>query len=93
MNNKEFISELASRAGFSIQESQRMMTTLTQLMGERFTEGDTINVNSFGLFEIKKRKERVIVNPASGKRMLVPPKLTLAFKPHSVWRDKIKGSQ
>lgn len=93
MNNKEFIAELASRAGFSIQDSQRIMTTLTQLMGDCFTEGDTINVNSFGLFEVKKRKERIIINPASGKRMLVPPKLTLGFKPHSAWRDKIKGGQ
>jgi nucleoid DNA-binding protein len=93
MNNKEFIAELASRAGFSTHDAQRMMTTLTQLMGERFTEGDTINVNAFGVFEVKKRKERVIVNPVSGKRMLVPPKLTLGLKPYSALRDKIKAGQ
>jgi DNA-binding protein HU-beta/integration host factor subunit alpha len=37
--------------------------------------------------------ERVIVNPGTGQRMLVPPKLVLNFKPNQTWKDKLKGGQ
>jgi len=50
-------------------------------------------VPNFGTFEPKKKLERVIVNPASGQRMLVPPKLVLGFKPNQTWKDKLKGGQ
>ena len=37
--------------------------------------------------------ERVITNPATGQRMLVPPKLVLGFKPISSLKDKIKKGE
>ena len=45
------------------------------------------------VFETKKKMERVMVNPSTGQRMLVPPKLVLNFKPNQTWRDKLKGGQ
>jgi DNA-binding protein HU-beta/integration host factor subunit alpha len=50
-------------------------------------------VPNFGVFETKKKMERVMVNPATGQRMLVPPKLVLSFKPNQTWKDKLKGGQ
>lgn len=34
--------------------------------------------------------ERIIVNPATGVRMLVPPKLVLSFKPTNTIKAHIK---
>ena len=45
--------------------------------------------HAFGNFEVKKRLERVIVNPTTGQRMLVPPKLVVAFKPSQILKAKI----
>ena len=45
------------------------------------------------VFETKKKMERVIVNPSTGQRMLVPPKLVLNFKPNQTWKDKLKGGR
>lgn len=90
MNNKEFIAELARTNNVKPAEAQRMMNVLLSAMGESFMEGNAVQLPNFGAFEVKKRMERVIVNPVSGQRMLVPPKLTLAFKPNSLLKDKIK---
>ncbi len=49
----------------------------------------TVSISSFGNFEVKKRLERVIVNPTTGQRMLVPPKLVVAFKPSQILKSKI----
>jgi len=91
MNNKEFISELASRMGYSTNYTQRLVTSIVNDMGDSLMEGDAIQVPNFGTFEVKKKMERVMVNPSTGQRMLVPPKLVLGFKPSTTWKDKIKN--
>lgn len=91
MNNKEFVAELAQHMGYGNSKTQQLLLNVLNIMGDSFLEGNTIQVNNFGTFEVKKKLERVIVNPTTGQRMLVPPKLALSFKPSPVWKDKIKN--
>ena len=91
MNNKDFISELSQRLGYTQDDTQKMVRTLIDMMGERFLEGDTVTFPNFGTFDVKKRLERILVNPATGQRMLVPPKLVLNFKPVASIKEKLKS--
>jgi DNA-binding protein HU-beta/integration host factor subunit alpha len=93
MNNKEFIAELAERTGYSPKDTQKLASNLIDAMGDAFQEDNSILVSNFGVFETKKKMERVIINPSTGQRMLVPPKLVLNFKPNQTWKDKLKGGQ
>ncbi len=93
MNNKEFIAELAERTGYSVKDTQKLAGNLIDAMGDAFQEDNSVLVPYFGVFETKKKMERVIVNPGTGQRMLVPPKLVLNFKPNQTWKDKLKGGQ
>ena len=93
MNNKEFIAELAERTGYSPKDTQKLASNLIDAMGDAFQEDNSILIPNFGVFETKKKMERVMVNPATGQRMLVPPKLVLSFKPNQTWKDKLKGGQ
>ena len=70
-----------------------MAGNLIDAMGDAFQEDNSILVPNFGVFETKKKMERIMVNPATGQRMLVPPKLVLSFKPNQTWKDKLKGGQ
>lgn len=90
MNNKEYIAALASKMGYSQEQTQKMVKTLVEAMGHHFENGEAVVVSGFGTFEVRKRLERVIVNPSTGQRMLVPPKLVLGFKPSSIIKDKYK---
>ena len=56
-------------------ETQHVVDTIISAMGRQFENGDVVQIPSFGQFEVKKHKERVMVNPTTGKRMLVPPSL------------------
>lgn len=91
MNNKEFISALARRTKRKNADTEAMLTTVINAMGERFQEGDSVQLPNFGMFEVKKKLERIMVNPSTGQRMLIPPKLVLAFKPNPAWRNQIKN--
>ncbi|MDE7510193.1 MAG: HU family DNA-binding protein, partial [Muribaculaceae bacterium] len=43
-------------------------------------------------FETKKRKERLTVHPATGRRLLVPPKLVVNFKPSGVMKSNLQNT-
>lgn len=90
MNNKNFIQELAARMNFPQDETQRMVYSVIDAMNEKFQEGETVSILNFGTFEVKKRMERVVVNPATRQRMLVPPKLVLGFKPIAAIKRTLK---
>ena len=91
MNNKEFVSTLASRTQMTLKETRTPIEALVQTIAAALEDGDSLTVPSFGNFEVKKKNERIIVNPATKQRQLVPPKLVLAFKPSAALKDKLKN--
>lgn len=90
MNNKEFIAQLANKTGFTQTDTQQMVRTVINEMKLHLEEGDTIQINGFGTFEVKKRLERIVVTPGTQQRMLVPPKLVLNFKPIAAIKENLK---
>jgi len=91
MNNKDFIAELADRTGYSVEDAQKMVDIVIETMGDHFLEDDSVLIPNFGTFEVKKKMERIMVNPSTGQRMLVPPKLVLNFKPNVGWKERVKS--
>ena len=67
-----------------------MIASLLSDMSRQLEEGNVISVQGFGTFEVKKKAERISVNPTTKQRMLVPPKLVLTYKPSSLLKDKFK---
>ena len=90
MNNKEFITKLAKRCGMTVAEATASVDTFLGVMTERLKDGDQLNISGFGVLETKMRKERLSVNPKTGQRFLVPPKIQLAFRPSGKLKDKFK---
>ena len=90
MNNKEFTSELAERLGYTIKYTSELMNYLLSSMTQELEEGNVIAIQGFGSFEVKKKAERISINPASKQRMLVPPKLVLSYRPSNTLKDKFK---
>ena len=82
---------MALRSGYTQADVQKLVNTLIEGMGNSFEAGENVSLSGFGTFEVKKRMERVVVNPSTGLRMLVPPKLVLAFKPKASVKEKLKN--
>lgn len=66
-----------------------VLAVMEQLLTE-VEENESFMVPSFGTFEVKKRLERILVNPNNGKKMLVPPKLILGFKPVTTLKERMQ---
>lgn len=93
MDNKTFISQLAERLGRDIDEVALITKLLGNTIAECVRDGDVVTVPAFGSFEQKKRLERITVHPSSGKKIMVPPKLSLVFKPSTLLKQKVKGNE
>lgn len=81
---------MAKRGGLSIADATSMVDAIVALVTERLKENDQINISGFGVLEAKKRNERLSVNPKTGQRFLIPPKIVPAFRPSSKLKDKFK---
>ncbi len=90
MNNKEFIDTLSTKTGFTKEQTEKYIKTIILSMNDSFEDDEAIKINNFGTFERKLRMERVIVHPQTQKKILVPPKYVLNFKPAQIIKEELK---
>lgn len=91
MKNKELVIELSTRLDWTSQEVTEMLSALSSVVGSKLVDNDIVYVQGFGQFEVKKKAERISVNPTNGKRYLVPPKLVPVFRPGNTIKTKLKN--
>ena len=90
MNNKEFIAELSRRSGFTMKDTSSLVAALVAEMTECLEDENVVFIQNVGTFEVKKKQERVVVNPSTQQRMLVPPKLIVNFRPSASFKEKMQ---
>ncbi|GAB6123492.1 HU family DNA-binding protein [Dysgonomonas termitidis] len=91
MTNQELIAALAKRLGWTQRQTSEVLETTVSIINSNLEDGNSINIQGFGLFETKKKGERISVNPVSKQRFLVPPKISLAFRPGQTIKDNLKN--
>lgn len=91
MDTKRLTEMLSKELEISKEEVDTLIEGLASVVGECASNLDTVNLSGFGSFEPRKRLERVAVHPASGKCLLVPPKIVLSFRPSTSLKQKIRN--
>ena len=85
VEHKELVKKLQQRLDKSREEVEAMLDTFCDAV-----QIDSIMIQGLGTFEARKKMERISVNPVTGKRMLVPPKVVLVFKPNTAIKNQLK---
>lgn len=93
MDHKTFLETLSPRMGASKEEASEMIGALCQVLVDASMSGDAVTVPGFGSFEPRKRLERVALHPSTGKRMLIPPKITMTFRPSTLLKQKVRNHE
>lgn len=93
MDYKTFLETLSQRLNAGKEEISEMISSLSQVMTDTALDGDTVTFPGFGSFEPRKRIERIACHPKSGKRMLIPPKITLTFRPSTLLKQKVRNHE
>lgn len=90
MDNKTLIETVASRLEKSREEVSELTEALGLVMADILKAGDIVAVPSVGTFETKLKAERIALHPSTGKKLLVPPKININFKPSTLLKQKIR---
>lgn len=92
MDTKALVNTLASKLNREPADVQIILDKVAEIVTDTITQGDSVTIPGFGTFEPKMRAERVATHPSTGKKLLVPPKLSVVFKPSMLLKQKVRNS-
>lgn len=90
MTNQELIVELSKRIQLTQKDVSALLEATVKIVTQNLEDKNSINIQGFGLFETKERKERISVNPLSQQRYIIPPKISVTFKPGQSIKEKLR---
>ena len=93
MTHKDLISQLSQRSQWTQSKTSDVLDVAVALMNEKLSEETQISIQNFGVFETRKKSERISVNPQTQQRYLVPPKIVAVFKPASGMKGQFKNEE
>lgn len=68
-----------------------MLDATTETLLVSLLQETTVAVQGFGSFEVRKKQDRVLINPSTKQRMVIPPKLSMVFKMGNTYKNKLKN--
>ena len=89
MNKREFVDQLAEKAGFTKKDARKAIDSMIDIINETVAKNEAVNIAGFGKFEARARKDSVRMNPQTGKKINVPAKVVPAFKPGKTLRELV----
>lgn len=91
MNSKELVAELSRRLGKTQKEIGVLLQVTADSVVGALQESTTIAMQGFGSLEVRKKQDRILINPTTKQKMVVPPKLSLIFKVGTTYKQKLKN--
>ncbi len=93
MNHKELVQAVQRETGLPSDKVSAMTDCAVAAIVGMLAQGDSIAIQGFGSFEVKKKEERLSVHPSTGCRMMIPPKQVPSFRPGATLKSRIRNHQ
>ncbi|HXP89391.1 MAG TPA: HU family DNA-binding protein [Fibrobacteria bacterium] len=82
------IAQLESKAS-----AERSVTAVLEALVEGLKKDKTVALVGFGTFEVKERKARTGVNPATGEKIKIAASKTVGFKAGKALKDEFNKAK
>jgi len=83
MNKSQLVEQMATGAGISKAAAERALNAFMDAVMDAVASGDKVTLVGFGTFYVTERKARTGRNPQTGKKMKIPAKKVVKFRPGS----------
>ncbi len=80
MTKSELIALVAQKSGISKKDSEKAVSAVFDTIIEKLAEGEKVQINNFGAFDVKERPEREARNPRTGEMIKVKASKVPVFK-------------
>lgn len=89
MTKAELVAKIAEKADFTKKDSEIALNAVVDAISEALVAGDKIQLTGFGTFEVRERKEREGINPATKQPIKIAATKVPAFKPGKALKDAV----
>jgi len=73
----------------TLKKSRQAYDTTFNLIRDRLSKGEDIELRGLGGFKIREKNERMGRNPKSGKEAVIKPRKVVTFKPSKIFKDRV----
>ncbi|HZK44048.1 MAG TPA: HU family DNA-binding protein [Syntrophomonadaceae bacterium] len=92
MNKTELVKALAEKTEMTQKDAAKALEAVVATIQETLAEGERVQIIGFGSFEVRDRKERKVISPATGEEILVPATKVPAFKAGKSLKEAVAAS-
>lgn len=89
MTKTELVEAVARDLNMTRVDAQRAVEAVFGQIAEGLIRDQKVQIQGFGTFQTKLRKEREGINPQTKQRMTIPASKTVGFKPGQELKGKI----
>lgn len=89
MTTKELIAGIAQETGMRKADVARMLNATVEVTTQHLLEGHSVQIQNFGMLEVKTKNERAYVHPRTGVRSVVPEKRQISFKQNPALKEAL----
>jgi len=89
MNKAKLVEQMAKLTKLPKSACKSCLEAFIKAVGQSLKQKQPVVLTGFGTFTVIKRKSRIGVNPATGKKMTIPAKTVPKFKPGKALKDMI----
>ncbi len=89
MNKQELVRELAKRLSLSQKTVKDVLDKTLEEITLIMEEGESCSQTGFGTFKTEVKNERIGFNPSLKKKMILPKRRKVLFRPSSILKGKV----
>ena len=90
MDYKQFRKRLCERLGRNSADIDALVEGLSIVLRQSCAELDSVAVPAFVTFAPRKHAEAVVDDLSTGKKMLVPPEISIEFRPGAMLLKRLR---
>ena len=89
MNKSELTAAAAQAAGLQKKDAERLLNAAIDIIAQKLSQGESVQLSGFGTFEVRNREARVGRNPVTRKTVEIPATKVPAFKASKGLKDLV----
>ncbi len=89
MNKAKLIEQMAKSSKMPKAACKKALEAFIKSLSQTLKSGKSVVLTGFGTFAPVKRKSRMGINPATGKKMTIPAKRVVKFKVGKALRELV----
>ena len=89
MDKSSFVSSVAAKSGLSKSDAEKAVRAFTDAVSDLLSQGDSLSLPGFGVFQVRQRAARQGRNPQTGETIQIAAATVPAFKPSKNLKEKV----